>query len=393
MTKISIKNFQSIKNINFDINGFTVIIGKNNIGKSAIIRAVEAALTNQIGKEFIRKGEKKTEVSINRNDINIEWKKGATATYQVDTGSGKETFSKLNRAVPQPLIDAGFEKMEIGDQKVFPLIASQFEPLFLVDKPGSVVTEVLASLYNIDTLSKADDLCQKVLKSQKSLLKTRESDLVLLQEKLEDFKDFEDIKQTVNLLVKKEEELQNLNSEISDLISYEERVKVLVESLTLLRDIKKIEIPDKTWCEKALFEIQWLQEKEQKLDELNDIVKKLEGAPTTKIPEIGKIGSLVEEVTQLRRWDEKATRIVDEIKQQKKFLDTFDVDEITILTENTDLAMKEFDAIRILEEEFSEAVITTKTTRDELKTLSEELKQKKKKMAEIKICPLCEQPL
>ena len=171
MTKITIENFQSIKKVNFDIKGFTVIIGKNNIGKSAIIRAIEAALDNQTGDSFIRKGQKKTKVIIDNEDITLQWEKSkTTATYEIK--GYKETFSKLKGTVPKPIIKAGFQKMQIGNQKLFPLIASQFEPLFLINKPGSVVTEVLASLYQIDTLSTADDLCQKILKSNKSLLKT-----------------------------------------------------------------------------------------------------------------------------------------------------------------------------------------------------------------------------
>ena len=49
-TKVNIKNYQSIKDVSFEVDGFTVIIGKNNIGKSAIIRALEAPLANQAGK-------------------------------------------------------------------------------------------------------------------------------------------------------------------------------------------------------------------------------------------------------------------------------------------------------------------------------------------------------
>ena len=173
MTEITIKNFQSIKKLKFTIDGFTVIVGKNNIGKSAIIRAIKSALTNQSGNEFIRRGEKYTEVKIKKDKLNIEWKKGASTTYKIND----QNFSKLNRAIPQPLIDAGFNKMEIGDQKISPIIASQFQPLFLINKNGGVITDVLANLYKIDTLSIADDLCLKELRSQKSFLKTREEDL------------------------------------------------------------------------------------------------------------------------------------------------------------------------------------------------------------------------
>lgn len=40
--KVSIKNFQSVSDIEFEIHGFTCITGPTNIGKSAIIRAISS---------------------------------------------------------------------------------------------------------------------------------------------------------------------------------------------------------------------------------------------------------------------------------------------------------------------------------------------------------------
>ena len=391
MTKVSIKNYQSIKDVSFEINGFTVIVGKNNIGKSAIIRAIEAPLANQAGQSFIRHGEKKTTVNIIRDDIDIKWIKGVSATYTIDKrdGSDKEVYSKLNRDVPKTLIEAGFGKMVIGDKKVFPFIAPQFDELFLVDKPGSIVTEVLASLYGIDTLSKADDMCQKVIKSQKSTLKTRESDLKDLQEKLKIFVDFEEIKKTVASLVLKEKETVNLGSEISTLIEYEEKIKELTESLSVLRTITEIKIPNESVCEEAIRDIQWLREKEERHKKLTDNAEKLKSVSKLKIPETKKIEALVKEVEQVCKWDDAASKLIGEIKQQKVFLDNFDMNEITASYFATEQAFQEFNGIKTLEKSFSVIAAATKTTRDELRAITEKLKQKKQEMAEIKICPLC----
>lgn len=391
MTKVTIKNYQSIKEAFFEISGFTVIVGKNNIGKSAIIRALEAPLANQVGQSFIRHGEKKTTVNITRDDIDIEWVKGTSATYTIDKrdGSKKQVFSKLNRDVPQPLIEAGFGKMSIGDKKVFPFIASQFDELFLVDKPGSLVTEVLASLYGIDTLSKADDMCQKVIKSQKSILKTREKDLKDLQGKLEVFVDFEEIKKAVAGLVLKEKETVNLSSEISTLLEYEEKIKELIKSLSVLRDVTKVKISNSSVCEEIINDLQWLREKEKRHKELTYNVEKLKNVSKLKIPETKKIESLVKEVEQVCKWDNAAIKLMKEIKQQKEFLDNFGISDISMAEQ----VIQEFNEIRTLEKSLSEMIIITKTTRDDLKIVTEKLEQKKKEQAEIKVCPLCERPL
>lgn len=392
-TKISIKNFQSIKDASFEVDGFTVIVGKNNIGKSAVVRAVEAALTNQTGQSFIRYSEKKTTVNIKRDNIDIQWDKGTSATYTIKKGEEKEVYTKLNRDIPQPLIDAGFEKMEIGDKKVFPLIASQFDPLFLVDKPGSVVTEVLASLYKIDTLSKADDLCQKALKSQKSMLKTRETDLKVLQTKLEAFVDFDEIKKTVIDLVKKEEETENLRSEIIALKGYEKNVNNLAESLSVLRNITTITVPKSKGFEKALNEVQQLGVMEKSYLKLSGIVLKLKNVPKLNIPKVTKINTLAKEVSLLCQWDDTAKELIGNIKQQKEVLDNFNMKKINTTAKKVEKAFKELKDTRVLEESFTEVAAAAKGTREDLKAVTEALKQKKSEMGEMKVCPLCERPL
>lgn len=394
-TKVTIENYQSIKNASFEVDGFTVIVGKNNIGKSAVIRAIEAPLTNQVGKDFIRRGTKKTTVNIDREDIGIEWVKGASATYTIDKrdGSEKGVYSKLNRDVPAPLIEAGFGKIQVGEKKVFPFIAAQFNELFLVNKPGSTVTEVLAALYNIDTLSKADDMCQKVLKAEKAALKTRESDLKELEGKLETFADFESIKEAVAKIVEKEKETENLRSEIDIIDNFISQIKASTESLGKLRGITDIKIPNTASGEELKAELEWLSQKVWRYQELTDNLKKLKGVTALKIPKTKKIETLVKDVDQLCEWDDTVTGTLEEIKKQKEFLDNFDTGDITKKLSKLEKAIQEFNEISALEGSFSEMVIATKTTRDELKEATEKLERLEKEKADIKVCPLCERAL
>ncbi len=386
-TKISIENFQSIKKADFEIDGFTVIVGKNNIGKSAVIRAIDAALTNQSGNEFIRYGEKKTKVKILKDDLDIEWEKGSTATYKVN----KEVFTKLNRAIPQPLIDAGFEKMDIGNQKVSPLMASQFEALFLIHENGGTITEALASLYKIDTLSIADDLCQKTLRSQKSLLKTRDGDLKDLKGKLENYKDFEETKKEVEEILKKNDELETLKSEILQIQKMEEGLGMLTKTITNLKPITGVKIPDLKKIEKELSGMEWLRDKDNELQKLKDQLKKLKDAKTVKVPDISSIN--VEEIHQLQEWEKVVAESTAEIKTQQEFLDSFNLDFITKGLEDVENLMKDYSEIKDIEEPFMETATQAKSLREEFRNISDQLKEKQNELAEIKVCPTCERPL
>jgi len=340
-TKVHIKNYQSVKDVSFDFEGFTVILGKNNIGKSAIVRAIEAPLVNQPGKDFIRHGEKNTTVHIVKDDVDLKWIKGSSAVYEIKNGDKVDTYTKLNRDVPQPLIDAGFEKMKIGDKRVLPLIASQFDALFLVDKPGSVVTEVLAELYQIDTISKADDLCQRALKSQKSLLKTRESDLNSVEVKLEVFSDFENIKETVANLLIKEKESENLTAEINTLKEFEDKLNTLAKSLGVLRTITTISIPEYTECEIILNDIEWLRKKEEKLSELTNNVERLKGISKIEVPEATKVDSLIKEAQDIK-WlqenEEKYSHLTKNVLQLKGIskIEVPDISQIEALKKEAD---------------------------------------------------------
>ena len=322
--------------------------------------------------------------------------------------------------------------MDIGNQKISPIIASQFETLFLINENGGTVTEVLAALYKIDTLSTADDLCQKVLRSQKSLLKTRDSDLKVLQEDLEKYKYFEETKKEIDALAKKDIELQAIAEQITHLNKYELELEELVTYIKTLDPLIKVKIPDTKTLEKDLSEVLWLKEKDEKLTDINnsinllkqtetidipgikdleqDIAKVqwlkekddelkilneslclLEQVKSVKVPDISKIN--VEEMHQLRKWDEAITQSVQDIKAQKNLLDNFDLDDLLSNMAVTQKGLEEFTKIKSIETTFHQAVIEAKKLREEFRSISAQLEEKQSELAEIKICPTCERPL
>jgi AAA15 family ATPase/GTPase len=387
-TKIHIKDFQSIGNVDFEVDGFTVIVGKNNIGKSAIIRAVDSVLTNKAGKEYIRKGRRQMEVKIQREGLTIDWKKGDKTTYKVNNAE----FSALAGSIPKPMIDAGFDKMEIEDKKISPLIAPQFNPLFLLDKSGSVVTQVLSNLYNIDTLSEADNLCQKELKGNKNFLKTREADLKTLQDKLENFKDFESLKKQVAEIVEAEKICNRMQAEINLLIGYEDQLGTLKESVERLSAIVSINIPDSVACEKAHSDLSWLGKKEIELKILAVTVKKLQGIKKIEIPRIDEAEDTCQKLNQLETWEESFNQLSAEIEEQEKVLGSFNIDDLMALSEKVRVTWEEFEKISSLYKSFYDTATATKNVRDELKTVTEELDKAEKEKAAIKVCPTCERP-
>ena len=53
--KVKIKDYQVIKDIDLDFDkGLTAIVGTSNNGKSSILRAIEGAIFNKIGRASCR---------------------------------------------------------------------------------------------------------------------------------------------------------------------------------------------------------------------------------------------------------------------------------------------------------------------------------------------------
>jgi DNA repair ATPase RecN len=431
MLNVKIKNFQSIGNISFDIDGFTVIVGKNNLGKSAIIRAIDAALTNRTGSEFVRWGKTKAEVSLKKDTLDVNWSKGDTATYKVNG----QSFSKLNRSVPQPILDAGIKKMEIGDQKINPLVAHQFEELFLLNEPGSVITDVLSIIYNLNVLSDADELCVKDLKAKKSLLKIRETDHIELKEKLGQYKDLDIIKIEMRNIQELDRKSKELALEIKYIENYITELAELTKETQKLQEMSKITVPSPDKTEKELREYLWFN---QALDSLRIVVnrvRELEPASKATIPEYVNVQKFLEQLVEIDIFHvdleisknilkklETASKIVVpdysaipgllqmliELIQFNRSLESSKVvverlgavtgglELVSILSEflfSIEEKIKENTIFNALADNFLPSLKMAKNLQIETEKIDSELKNVHEEHSKFNICPLCEKPL
>ena len=79
--EITIRNFQSLSRASLTCApGLTVIVGSNNVGKTAIFRAVYAALFNEGTDDQVRQGESGAAVQISYRGHSIIWRRLAKAS-------------------------------------------------------------------------------------------------------------------------------------------------------------------------------------------------------------------------------------------------------------------------------------------------------------------------
>ena len=95
MPDFIIRDFQSIKEAKISVKGFTLLIGESSAGKSACLRAIQAATTNRFKSGQIRNGCDHIMVKVRYED-----KEDVLQVRRNETGSpiamlGKTMFSKM----------------------------------------------------------------------------------------------------------------------------------------------------------------------------------------------------------------------------------------------------------------------------------------------------------
>jgi len=387
MTEIEIRNYQSVGHAKFAIDGFTVIVGKNNIGKSAIIRAINAGLTNQQGDNFIREGQKSAEVHVKRGDLDIVWKRGTSASYVVNG----EAFSKLRGAVPQPLIDAGFKELQVGDEKINIMLAEQLGgEIFLLNKSGAFITEALSTMYNLDVLGAADDLCQKEQRAAKALFKTRESDLVVLEEQLQKYSDFDSVKKEIEALQQLEASCNQIQADVSKISEYRRALEDVAVRVKRLQQIVSVEIPETESCQKTVQECLWLADHVQRYQSLAQRVTQLNGVSSVDIPDCQEASQMLTEIQEIGRLSAELKQTGNRFKVHQEALKA--LEEIPDLGGMESLAFEVSD-LSSLYTQLKTIADSVKQSKAEMEQVGVDVQKNQEELDKFDTCPLCMRPM
>jgi len=146
ITRIELTNFMSHKRTVIEpAPGLTVLIGPNNIGKSAIVAALQILCHNENSTHVMRHGERECQVVVETDDGHtIEWRRKTSPSYKIDGQSFDRLRSgglpdELHKALKLPKVDAGNEAdfdVHFGMQKT---------PIFLLGSSASNAARFFAS--------------------------------------------------------------------------------------------------------------------------------------------------------------------------------------------------------------------------------------------------------
>jgi DNA repair exonuclease SbcCD ATPase subunit len=200
ITNVSVRNYQSLVSTDVEFGTLTVIVGPNDLGKSALFRAIKGAAEAQSGTDFITYGKTTCTVAITvDDDTKVVWQKGESVNRYFIQHPGQEpvTYDRVGREVP-PDVDAVLQLSSVEFDKDLKLnlnFAEQDDPPFLIPVPGGINTahaaKVLGDLTKLNLLFKAVREADSRRKNYDGQRRLKESDLEQLKPQLDQFEDID----------------------------------------------------------------------------------------------------------------------------------------------------------------------------------------------------------
>ncbi len=237
LERLSIRNYQSLREVDLDFKPFTVIVGPSSSGKTALVRSLKTLFENSRGTPYVSHGAKTAKISADINGLNVALERGGTTgAYSVLKAGSTTTYTKLAGSVPEDVREA------LGADSALQ-IARQFDSPYLLDETGTEVARVLGDLTNVSIIFAAVKESNRRKLESSSLLKTREGDL---SQVLNDVQQFKTLPERMRNLAEAEESFKTVNAldaKISKLTHLRVQFETAQETLDRLTPVT-VELPD-----------------------------------------------------------------------------------------------------------------------------------------------------
>ena len=251
LKSLSIHNFQSHKNTEIELSPLvTAIIGLNNHGKSAVLRAFQKVIRNEpAGTTFVSDGTNQCELTLvtGTGKVCRSVKNNLSADANKYTINDEDEFVKFDTDIPVevlPLLDTS-PIQQFGDIEVDFNFQSQLDQLFLVQGDGlaSKRGKILGSVTGVDVVNRAIQLCASEMKSLKGAEGRNEQQIVEINNKLDAYVHVDDVGVAVRALcvngawceevADKIAVYKNLLSSLENLVEKASKATSIVEAIDL----------------------------------------------------------------------------------------------------------------------------------------------------------------
>ena len=239
--RVEIENYQSIKETNFDVKGFTVLVGPTNIGKSATLNAIASAFFQRLGHDFVRTGESKSSVRVTVRgtdgvEHDIEWSKGKSINQFVVDG---KVYDAVGRTAPEVIAGFGIRDPMTNSGAVRVLHTAQHDPPFLLFDPAEAISVIMASS-RVAVVQKAASFADGEERSAKSEIGVRRKDLVEIEAEvaiLSGFDELRDVPGVISEFEKGVQYLQDREKQLVDFIEVHSKLKNEKKALEITAEV------------------------------------------------------------------------------------------------------------------------------------------------------------
>jgi len=384
MIEVEITNYESIGHIKFSFDGFCTVTGRNFIGKSALLRAINAALTNQKGEQFIKWGETFCEVRIKSENMDLLWHKESGNNFYEINGIKQKKVGKDSQ--PQQIIDSGFGVITTNaDDEVNLHYCEQYNPLFLVDKRDSKAADLLISMYGLDKLYKALEFCNRDQRKNRDILKTRKEDLVVAKRDFDRFVGFEDILSEKGSIVKKRDDIKSQESTIEHLKVINSSISTVEKEINRLSEVSQIKIPSGKEIEESIITLSRMNNLRSQLTVVAQDMKRLESYKDILIPSemSQELSDKINDVEKLKSVNNRYCSLYLEVENMERILADF------ILPKTPTI---DFDTVDTLRRIYQDLQVTSKEATDlktALATVTKEMETTQQELDKFEACPVC----
>lgn len=257
MYDVEVRGFQSIEHVRLTIDGFTAVLGRSNIGKSALVRAIKCALTNAAGTAFVRHNPAKcarvvakskacrcqATVHLRAEGFDLLWEKGDAVNRYTLNG---QVYDKPGQGIPDFLVQTGLAPLKIGDSAATLQVSDQFFPIFLLNQSGPAAAEAISDVARLDRINTATRLVEKDRREIQAERKVLEKEQVVLESRLEQFEGLDAACTQVECVAKQLEAVESLAQQAHNIERFQDSSKALVGRIRSIWTIEALPVPDDT---------------------------------------------------------------------------------------------------------------------------------------------------
>ena len=243
MIQAIISDFQSIINAKLQVEGVTLIIGESNEGKSACLRALQAACTNRFKAGQVRFDQDHATIRIKVPEspdiltVQRSWNGGSPLIKL-----GSRTFSKLGRTLPKEVaqyLNLGY--LECSGEQYSCNFHPQFQKPLLLEFSQQKVMEMLSASSALDDLKELKECVMVDRASNKGAISGVESIISNTRESISHANDvlevFQPLAADFDIKVDSYEVNESILQHIDEFISLLSSVELILKKEQLLQQL------------------------------------------------------------------------------------------------------------------------------------------------------------